>query len=800
MQLQIEVLWEECFTDNDVLDALDNLPEDLNATYSRCLDRIRRHRNGVRFAPKVLTWVGYAIRPLHIDELREAVAFEFVDNTYDPGKIPLAHTITNCCANLVVLDPFDCCVRFAHPSVKQYLLANWQKFEYPFYVQEKQGELSCGELCVNYLSFSDFGYQLQRRPQAHVAEVTNPLPGLLQFPLSGLVSSAVRLTLYKRTQPKRTIQVHLPTLRPTGFPPDSGRYKFLPYATQYWALGTKSISRQSIVWDYFKDLALRPEAAWKIHPWTSSGQSVASHLHGLLGWATLERHIPLLEIVLSMDPGSRVSEFCNLPCIEGGLPALHVASRSGHEDVVALLLSICSVNALDNESCTALHHAAVKGHLNVVKLLLAVHGVTVDAVSESYQTPLMLAAASGEEEIVTLLLRMGANCELKDWHNVTPLSMAVRSGHANVVKLLLKLNVDVNAVEDTGASALHFAASRGEGVIARMLLSARPSLDTRDRAERTALHQAVLCRKPELVEMLVEAGAATDLLDDNGDTPLMIAVNQLDENIAHLLLEHGADVEMRQPNEVTVLTAAARTSQLGIFKMLLEKGACLDVSSDGGITPLTTASRYNYVQVVEIILQKLDEEKDATELHNKTLGMTSTTSSQRDERMLKKMALINAPEKNDGSALQIACVNGHTETARLLLNNGAGVDIDGPTHTSSVLIGASSYKGVSALKGAPPLIHASARGHSDIVDALLSFGADVNFRHQASRVSALIVASKDGHLKIVEKLVQNGAEVNAKDQYGLTALHYATEAGHDRVANRLLEAGAENSLERTVAK
>ena len=800
MQLQIEVLWEECFTDNDILDALDNLPEDLNATYSRCLDRIRRHRNGVRFAPKVLTWVGYAIRPLHIDELREAVAFEFVDNTYDPGKIPLAHTITNCCANLVVLDPFDCCVRFAHPSVKQYLLANWQKFEYPFYVQEKQGELSCGELCVNYLSFSDFGYQLQRRPRAQVTEVTNPLPGLLQFPLSGLVSSAVRLTLYKRTQPKRTIQVHLPMSRPTGFPPDSGKYKFLPYATQYWALGTKSISRQSIVWDYFKDLALRPEASWKIHPWTSSGQSVASHLHGLLGWATLERHMPLLEIVLSMDPGSRVSEFCNLPCVEGGLPALHVASRSGHEDVVALLLSICSVNALDNQSCTALHHAAVKGHLNVVKLLLAVHGVTVDAVSESYQTPLMLAAASGEEEIVALLLRMGANTELRGWLNDTPLLVAACHRHANVVKLLLKLGVDVNAVDESGNSALHFAASWGEGDITRMLLSAGASLDHRDSTEWTALHKAVRHGKPELVEVLVEAGAATDLLDDNGDTPLMIAVKEGDEKIAHLLLEHGADVEARQPKEDTILTAAAKKGRLGIFKLLLEKGACIDVPNDNGITPLTAASRYNYVPIVEVILQKLDEEKDTTELINNALGTTSTTSSQSNERTLKKTTLVNAQEKNDGSALQIASINGHTETARLLLDNGADVDIDGPTHTSSAQIGASSYKGPEALKGAPALIHASARGYSDFVEVLLSHGVDVNFRHQANRVSAVIAASKEGYLTIVEKLLQNGAEVNAKDQYGLTALHYATEAGHDRVANRLLEAGAENSLERTVAK
>src|SRR5436190_19400967 len=110
-----------CFNNADIRHALANLPKDLEETYRCCLKRID---NRSPYATKVLRWVSFAIRPLQIDELAEAVAFDLQDQAWNSDKIPGSASVISCCANLVVLDATDQCVRFAHPSVKQYLERN----------------------------------------------------------------------------------------------------------------------------------------------------------------------------------------------------------------------------------------------------------------------------------------------------------------------------------------------------------------------------------------------------------------------------------------------------------------------------------------------------------------------------------------------------------------------------------------------------------------------------------------------------------------------------------------------------
>lgn len=62
---------------------------------------------------------------------------------------------------------------------------------------------------------------------------------------------------------------------------------------------------------------------------------------------------------------------------------------------------------------TALHYAAAAGSVEITTILLDKHAY-IDAESPSGMTPLMIAAREGQEEVVELLLKEGADATLKD--------------------------------------------------------------------------------------------------------------------------------------------------------------------------------------------------------------------------------------------------------------------------------------------------------------------------------------------------------------------------------------------------
>ncbi|KAL4943176.1 hypothetical protein BDV06DRAFT_211296 [Aspergillus oleicola] len=434
--LQLEILWDTCYTDAQIRSALDTLPKGLEETYGRCINRITLKET---YALKVLKWVSFAIRPLHIEELREAVTFCLEDTEWNPEKIPQKDVLIGCCANLVIVDYTDNCVRFAHSPVKQYLDKNFgnsgqlnHDLKYP---TAEKGELECGELCVTYLSFSDFSLQLTKLSTERTT-ISVPYPALVAQ--QALLHHKHKLTnrIFSQLWPQnRDFSISFRTIR-TPSTPDRTRYKFLSYAVTNWALHTKSINNSSLVWEKFKVLATCFNETWNFHPWVPGGRSKDSLLHGLFGWAVKEQHEPLLLIALAARPS--LQRICDLPPIGESLPALHTACKLGYRSVTEILLNICNANVSDGEGYTALHHAANGGHSEICELLLSVKGVKVDVRSASRYTPLWLAASNGHERVVSLLLEMGPKIEVKAGpHHHTPLSQAVQNGHEAVVRLLL---------------------------------------------------------------------------------------------------------------------------------------------------------------------------------------------------------------------------------------------------------------------------------------------------------------------------------------------------------------------------
>ncbi|KAF0025744.1 hypothetical protein F2P81_022625 [Scophthalmus maximus] len=92
-------------------------------------------------------------------------------------------------------------------------------------------------------------------------------------------------------------------------------------------------------------------------------------------------------------------------------------------------------------------------------------------------------------------------------------------------------------------------------------------------------------------------------------------------------------------------------------------------------------------------------------------------------------------------------------------------------------------------RGIVPLFSAVRQGHWQIVDLLITHGADVNLADKQGR-SPLMMAASEGHLGTVEFLLAQGASLSLMDKEGLTALSWACLKGHLPVVRCLVESGA----------
>lgn len=88
----------------------------------------------------------------------------------------------------------------------------------------------------------------------------------------------------------------------------------------------------------------------------------------------------------------------------------------------------------------------------------------------SGETPLTFAVTRGNQAVVGLLLKYGANPNINSNFDIPPLQIAVFRNSINIVNLLLTYGANVNAADEFGNTALTIALQNNNEELVKLLL------------------------------------------------------------------------------------------------------------------------------------------------------------------------------------------------------------------------------------------------------------------------------------------------------------------------------------------
>ncbi|KAM3588019.1 uncharacterized protein V6R79_019289 [Siganus canaliculatus] len=324
---------------------------------------------------------------------------------------------------------------------------------------------------------------------------------------------------------------------------------------------------------------------------------------------------------------------------EGQLSSLKEQMTLGGLDAVQTV----SIKHFGRSGDTLLHYAARHGHLDIVEYLIQRVGMDVEVYNNDYKRPLHEAASMSHQACVSYLLQQGAmvdSLKKADW---TPLMMACTRKDLDVIQELLRHGADPALRNKDGWNSFHIACREGDPLVVQHLLLVAPDVwNTKSKTCRTPLHTAAMHGCEEVVRILLErCGYTPDSADSCGVTPFMDAVRNGHISVARLLLEkHQASPVASDILGVQPLHQVAVTGQKDALCFLVRE---LKVDVNKGVTgnqltALHYAAKEGHICTIKTLLE---------------LG-----------------ADLHVRDKKGRSALHMACIGQHADTARILLQLG----------------------------------------------------------------------------------------------------------------------------------
>ena len=477
---------------------------------------------------------------------------------------------------------------------------------------------------------------------------------------------------------------------------------------------------------------------------------------------------------------------------------------------------------------TPAHYAAMNNSIESLKLLLNPPALCSYALNNnlpakmaskadlnlgdrSGQTCLHLAANYGFEEICRVLIENGAKPKQGDKRDRRPLHWAVLKRHQGIIKLLCDHLEDdeINLKDKEGNTALHVASTIEQdeefdflnakiwikpSSIINQLIGAGADITVTNNSGNTVIHTACLNGNAEALPLLLKLAREVNQHDNcalnkgqisldekvnkHGQTALHYAsfIHEMDKlseapdqnNCLEIILQESKKlIPYRNHKQMTALHEAARCGSARRIDALISAGARIDDIDYLKRTPLHIAAQGGHYLAIDSLLRagadcEIKDEGGRTPLHLcvKSSCLISCKNIVTWQSSNPITDYVNIKDNEGMTSLHHCAFGGSSEVLEFLISNGADVTaID--------------------LYGRTPLHYAAANSQLQCLMILIKDPkVTVDIQDKRGCSSLHMAASQDLDGRCVEYLISRKADVWIKDIQGYTPLHYAAANGN----------------------
>lgn len=478
----------------------------------------------------------------------------------------------------------------------------------------------------------------------------------------------------------------------------------------------------------------------------------------------------------------------NSPCYSIKIKPTTALVHAWSAGNIKLLVALQKHNAILIEGIDlikSLIDAVAQNDFSSVNFLLDNH-VNINTCYEPYGYYSLHAATT--KEMAELLIKRGADLlalSIPDsWskEQFFPLHVASKEGRKEVVEVFLQNNVDVNLLTPQGKTALFLSCENEHIDVVLTLLQHRAQYNENTQIW-LPLFKGIKNNNFQLVNTLLDMGISIKSADPNGQQVLHIANTK---EMTELLIKRGADIIAwskedalhSKEEKLTPFHVACKNGKEEVLVTLLEYNIDINIQTTEGKTGLDLACKQKLAKIAIILLKKGAIFNNDSALWRPLFAAVE----QNDIQSVKDLLAIGVSITSIGeSNTQVLHVARGKEMVNFLIQCGANKDALCQHKNYYIPHGNDEYM---------PIHKAIESGKSDVVEALLENGVNINSKTKSGK-SVIEIILERGSFYQFQEIIKNYPIDYCQGSADTWPLDTAALSGNLALFSLMLEKGAQ---------